>query len=390
MTSSFHTYALYNAVADNSVSVNWLNNGGFTAYDRSLVFVEDLSITRKGFDRTDTIGHTQAILDKHIVDMVDISSYVKETYTYAITSTVSQPLGYWNVSGVSGSLIVNPKINGVLVPAYDGGNQILIQSSSTGSVTLEQSIEYILPLLSSEVSLGVSGKKYVGQVKIEVLLLVDGSEIGKLQTQSQFFGFNKRIFKSIKMPDKGSTFTVKIVATGSGNWSVGLSAVSLVLGNNSYFPFTPSIADVIIPSNTVIMVTGDSCPLGYKEISTDSRMALVAAGPSNAITSTVDINDNLILSVEYEGGSADHDHNPDNTLDCLNPADASDHLTNDTLPEDGRAYVHAVKYKDPTHVSSWFPSDRPTVGLGISHSHIIQSNMTSVPPVFPVKFCRKI
>jgi hypothetical protein len=381
----FNTYTPYDGVADDSSAINWINNGLFMFYDQSLAVVEDTGLTRCGADKN-AITPTKVTRE---FDVLDPTFYKKTTFSFKIAENGHQELiSGWKFSG-NGVVTVNPVENGTIVPSFDGGNLLVINGTQSGTITMDQEIEYFYPLLGSEITLALGGRKVAGLVKVELQLLVDDAVVHQISTQSQFFGSYRRFSSYGKCPKTGKTAKIRIKLTGSGFWSVGLSGITLLMGAMTSYTAVPSLTDLLIPKGTTFLTLGDACPSGYQEIATD-HMALVTSGPANFLQQTTDALGVTRFELETEGGHDVHDHNPDGQIDALDEPSGDRHVGPVSVPDDGYALIHGVPYHLTGTVTSWFPHDRPTVTLSVDHSHSLTSEMAAVPPNFRVKYCKKL
>lgn len=378
MTTQVGLHEVYDTAADSTSAINWVNNGSFMFFDQSLAVVEDINTTRAAEYRR--------------FDVLDPTFYRHTSYAFNLEEkATSEFIGSWLIYG-AGSIIVNPIENGVVVPSYDGGNLLQIHGTKSGSITMDQELDYFYPLLGSQVTLALSGRKVTGIVKVELQLLIDDEIAVNLQTQSQFFGSYRRFSLVGKCPEQGNSCKIRIKLTGTGNWSVGLSGISLALGPLPFLAATPSLADLVVPKGTVVITTGATCPSGYKDVESDGRMALVSGGPSNFVTEVLS-NDTVpqVIGVQIQkhGGNDYHDHNPDGQIDCLEEPSNLEHVGPESVPDDGYQFIHAVGYH-ASPVVSWYAHDRPSTTLGILHTHRLTSKMKAIPPNFSVKYCQKL
>jgi len=380
MTTYQQIHKNYRALASDRSAVNWINNGGFTSFDRKLRLLPNNSVDR-----------INPAIGRPAYDLVDPDLYKRSFYSFAIPSTAgTQFLGYWDVYGVAGSIAINPSDRaGNVLTSYDGGNLITINGSVGGSITLDQKIDYYQPLAGQDVTISVSGKKLIGAVKVE-FILADSSDMHTFDVSSQFFGNYRRFSKSFKLKNDLSSLTFRVRASGSGSWSIGLSGLSLTLGANSVVPFTHSIADLAIPKGTVFMFTGDSCPTGFVTVA-DQRMAVVRGAPNFHVTQ-----DALGAAVPgMEFGQDEHDHvETDGQVDGLfEPSDLRT-PTAEEMPRDASRWIHGVPYRDAVVWANGgvdtFPDEDATAALGTTHGHTLITKMSSIPPTFKVRFCEKL
>lgn len=381
----FNTFTPYTGVADDSSAINWINNGLFMFYDQSMAVVEDTGFTRCGADKNLAVP-TKVTRE---FDVLDPTYYKKTTFSFKISENSTKELvSSWKFSG-EGVVIINPIENGTTIPSFDGGNLLVINGTQSGSITMDQDIEYFYPLLNSDITIAFGGRKINGLVKVEVQLLMDDTVVHQISTQSQFFGSYRRFSSYGKCPKTAKSAKIRVKLTGSGSWSVGLSGISLLLGAMTSYTAVPSLADQLIPKGITFLTLGDACPAGYQEIATD-HMALTTSGPANFLQQTTDSLGVTRFELETEGGNDYHDHNPDGQIDALDEPSGDRHVGSLSVPDDGYALIHGVPYHLTGTVTSWFPHDRPTVTLSVEHSHSLTSKMPAVPANFRVKYCKKL
>lgn len=388
MTSIYRNYDRYEGVSDGQSIVNLIDNGCFMFYDQPLRVVEDLSVTRRGGDKNNRSSFP-ATQDSRVFDVLDPTFNAKTTYSSALLREVPNlSIGGWKIEGF-GTVTINPKENGVVIPSFDGGNLLSINCPTSGVVTLSQEVEYFYPLLDSDVTIAFSGRKFFGPVSVEMKLLADDSTVVSIPTSAQFFGSYRRISKFGKMPKTADRVKVEIKLTGSGSWSVGLSGLSLALGSMDFLPPTPSLSDLLVPKGTVVIALGRDCPVGYIETG-KNKMALLLAGQPRLIKKLKN-SDGTITSVEVteSGGSDFHDHNPDGQLDGMEEPPTAEHV-GPAVPAAGSNPIHGIGYRDTTYVFSSFPDDVPTVTLSKDHTHFLTSVMKDVPKNIEVRFCKKV
>ena len=366
----------YSALASDRSAVNWLNNGAFTSYTKRLKLIKNNSI-----DRIDPDGANRAV-----VDLVDPELYSRDFYSFPVPKTAGQQfIGSWDISGVSGSVAINPiDKDGNVYTSYDGGNFLVVSGSETGSITMNQKIEYFQPLAGQDVTISISGRKLQGPVKAE-FSLVDGEVLHTFDTHAQFFGDYRRFHKSFKLKDDLQSLTFRVKLTGATNWSIGLSGLSLTLGNNPIVAYTHSIADLAIPRGTVFMFTGDACPSGYVPVANDQRMAVVRGAPNYHVVEGEAVSD---------FGYDEHDHMEiGGQPDALFPPSDERTTTAIQLPKDASRFIWGVPYRDPVvweTAGQAFTDEDATAALGIRHGHSLRTKMSSLPPTFKILFCEKL
>lgn len=366
-------HKIYRTVADEGSSVNWLDNGNFAGYDRTLRAVLDNSSARASV--------------APVYDFIDANLYRKEVHAFDIGTTkpTENTIGSWYIYGVPGAVVLNPVDlgSGTTIPSFDGGCLAKIEAEKSGSITMEQPIDYYTPLLGQDMTLAISVRKFSGQVKVEMFLCVDGFDTNGLTTQSQFAGTYRRYTKAVHVPLDTKTLSVKIKLSGLGSWSVGVSGASMIMSACTSVPYTESLADVVIPKGTTILFQGESCPSGYLSIADDGRYALISSGTAGIIENT-DAGPKLTT----EAGSDKHDH-ADSTIDCLEEPKTVEFETAAPIPEDCTSYELGMPYHHST-IDSWYPHSKPTAALSVNHTHKIKAVMDAAPKALKVKFCKKL
>jgi len=371
-------YDLFLATADASAVVNWVNNGGFTAFDHALTRVKNNSLARRGFDTNNLPD--QSVIDGSVAyDTIDAVDYTAITYSGGITDIALKSVGSWHIYGTSGSVTISPKIDGKVLYSFDGGN-LLVVSADPGTVTLDQPIDYFLPLLGEEVTVAFSGRKLKSAAKVEVMLMLDDVPVLSMVTQSQFFGDYKRQSKSAMMPKEGKKMVLRIKLSSLDSFSFGLSGISMVMGSTPLPPFTPSLADTTIPSGTVILFEGADCPTGYTSVG-DNRLALVSGMPARL---------NEVSSIT-EAGAKTHDHDPSfGSIDGLEEASTEEHGTGQVSAGSMISLKGVLEDALALDANGSYAHSVPVAALIKRHTHFVTSDMPSIPPCFPVLFCKKI
>jgi len=94
------------------------------------------------------------------------------------------------------------------------------------------------------------------------------------------------------------------------------------------------------------------------------------------------------------GGQAMHDHVADATGQALNETDVFDVASTEALktfvPLPMRSQALVRPYPFGLYPTKRRPEDPPVYAVGIGHVHSVQTDMTSLPPAFPMRFCRKL
>lgn len=352
--------------------LNLLHNGGFTAYPGGLGVVEDTLAMRKGGS-----GATRR-------DLVDRRLYRSVSASFAIPAEAGGEsiLGHWDIFGGPGAVEVAPvdSASGRVIPAVGGGNVARISFTGAGTITISQIITDPAPLRGQSLSLSYTGRSFAGQVVIDLVVLADGQELARLPQQSNTFGAYRRPQISMDVPGTAEVVEVRLELVAGPGASVGLSGIAAFLGaTGPVAPYTPSIVDLVIPSGTVVMWEGDTCPAGYQTVpGSTGRQALLTGGPANFMSEDGE--------ASFDGGQDEHDHHPSGPGDALETPLDSAHDTDIPLPFESQTSVHGVAFG----TQSQYPGEKPVRALGISHTHKLKSRMTAVPPCFPIRYCVKI
>jgi len=96
----------------------------------------------------------------------------------------------------------------------------------------------------------------------------------------------------------------------------------------------------------------------------------------------------------FTGGVEEHDHvaapagSPLGAADVYEEASSAAMSTTAPIPINDQAVVRG--YPFGYYPSKRRPEDPPTYAVGINHTHAVQTNMTSFPPAFPMRLCRKL
>lgn len=199
--------------------------------------------------------------------------------TASVTVTAEKPaeslLGAWFASGCAGSVDIHPIGPDGRMYSYDGGNVARVSLAETGTLELSQTIKDIKPLLGRWVTAAYSGHSSRGRALVSLILRIDGVETVLDQTPSSVFGKRLRRVASYQLPLNFKVLEFVLKFKGTQQDAAAISAVSFALGK--YEKDLPYGAGDLseIPSGTVIMYAGDSCPPGYRTVPySENRLAL--------------------------------------------------------------------------------------------------------------------
>lgn len=219
-------------------------------------------------------------------DVYQVWPDLDASYAFDVpTSRTSEsPLGSWFIYGASGSVEVGPlDDDGEIIPSYDGGKLARVSFGQRGSIEMSQEILDVKPLRGERVTFAYSGRKFTGRVRVDMVLRIDGQDYTIETSYSPSFGTYTRRTAVYEMPLNFTSLEVVLRFTGGISESVGISGVAFALGSYALdMPFSESMIDSVIPSGSTIMVTGDVCPPGYREVpDSRNRLALAVTGDPN-------------------------------------------------------------------------------------------------------------
>jgi hypothetical protein len=377
----------YLSVANEQNNVNWVNNGGFVDYPAGLGLYEDTTSNTLSIPAGATGSDIDGLRQFNLLD-AKLYQTVNYSFISAPEAGKDNILGYWDIYGASASIEVAPAADdGSVVTSIDGGNLVRISFPAAGTVTFDQEIADLKPFTGESATLAISGRSFAKNVAITLSLVVDDVPMGVKLGQSQTFGRYRRLVSAVKIPVEAKKAVFRVEIVGTKGSSVGLSGAALFLGAiGPVARFTPSLPDLIIPSGTTFLVEGDVCPAGYRETSfSQDSMALLTSGQATLQGG----------ELVYASGQDEHDHNPDGAGDALDTPPSSEiHDSAPVLPLSEQVSIHGIPFGfDPGGTitgGNQFPNAKPAVVLGVEHTHRLSSNMTALPPTFPVRFCTKI
>lgn len=375
----------YLSVANDQNNTNWLSNGGFVDYPAGLGLYEDLSADRRAVpaDAGDI-----AIDGLRNFDLVDAKLYQTVNYSFISASSpgLDNVLGYWDIYGTAASVEVAPVTStGSVITSLDGGNLIRLSFPEAGTVTFDQELSDLKPFVGEQATFAISGRAFNKNVTVTMSLIADDEVVGSKIGQSQTFGDYKRLVNAVTVPITAKKVVYRLEIKGTKGASVGLSGAALFLGPvGPVARFTPSFTDVMLPAGTTIMVEGDTCPAGFRETSfSQDAMAMLTTGQATLRGSE------LVVA----SGQDIHDHNPNAALDALTESPSAErHLSSLLLPLSEQTNMHGIPFGQDVGLAggNQFPNAKPSVVLGIEHTHLLSSHMVSLPPTFALRFCTKI
>jgi hypothetical protein len=358
-----------NVAAGEAARVNLINNGGFTAYPDGIRVVQN-TITGQN-------------------EVLDLRKYEHLRFSFNSESAAGQPstLGDWDVYGSEATLTVCPAdSNGDLLPSYDGGNLLQLALSESGSVTLSQPVQHVAGLRGGFATMAYGGRAISGGATVTMQLLdQDGTVLGEHVTSSAAFGRYRRMSALVEIPETTQSVSIQITVSGGAGTHIGISGVA-VYQDRAGAPagFSSSVADETLPSNTVFMFEGDACPSGYREISPDKELLLLVTSGYSTVGPAADY--------APTGGSDDHDHSPATPTGTYGSVSEALHDIPQTVPPSSLSQSNVPLFDDIESIETGntVPAEKTVLAVGKDHSHRMRSNMTAVPPSFPMRFCERI
>lgn len=356
------------SVADVALLQNRLANGNFAAIRRTLVVVPPGAADA---------GHNLGLTSQVHTAWVDDGSAAVD-----LTAAGTPYAGAWEITGQGGKVDVDPVLpDGHQLLSSDSGHLLRVALGAKGSATVAQTLEDIEPFRGQAITLALSGVNIKGAASVQVRVNF-GVSAAIWKVSSASFGDYRRLTFNTIAPVNLTTVRVELVLTGT-NVEVGLSGVTLLLGVvTGGVPYVDSLADVLLPSGAVLLVTGEACPAGYV-LDEDMLGALLLGVPADALSLAAAEESRTI-------GSEEHRH----LYDGANPAvdaNAPDlPYTRSSAPTDITAARIFTQYAPSTTQADW--ADRPDVEsiLTGNHTHDVTFKGTSTPPFIGYLPCRKI
>jgi hypothetical protein len=220
-------------------------------------------------------GLQQDVYDNDIVT-AEIDSESGVVFSVAESEEADSLITPWKVYGSEGLFEIIPVDGEVTHYSPDGGNQARITFVSSGLIYLKQKLTDVKPLRGREVSVSFTLRKFNGSATVTTSLVVDGV-ITKIGSESSAYaGECSRFSYNYKIPVSAKEVSLLFEFSGKVSESAGIAAISLAVGSVSGSrPFTECDSDLQVPSGTVIMTVGTSCPPGFLRVpDTDGKLAL--------------------------------------------------------------------------------------------------------------------
>ena len=352
----------HNVLSGEKSRINLINNGGFTNFAAGLAQVQD---TERG---------APVLIDQKLYGPVSLS------FAPAEGPGQENQLGHWDVYGVVSGVEVSPRSpEGVVYTSYDGGNLVLTQFLDAGIVNFDQEVTNLPGIRGEQLGLSFGGYAFLGTVVVSMIILADGEEVTRVTALSSSFGKYRRVGGSAKIPATAKSVVARIELEGTPGSSVGLSGITVLQGpSGSLSGFVPSIADTSMPSNTVIMYEGEMCPAGYRNVSPGKPvLGLLTSGHAAVMG---------MSTYTPMAGSDTHDHDPDQPDSQLVATSEARHGHSIPLSGSGTGAFYSTLFNTVLTDAG----EVPITLAGVNHAHTLTSNMTAVPPSFPMVFCQKI
>ena len=345
-----------------NLGTNLVNNGGFTQYLGSRQVLRNTASDRSSIAK----------------DIVNVDLYGGANYGFRSTDN---ELGFWEFDGVPINCTISPeRLDGTILTSWDGGNVCQFTLVDDGTATIAQTLYDPRRLEGQICSFAFSGVTLQGAVSLTLFVELDGETQDLLTLSSSAFGRYRRFGATVQMPEEVDTARVGFRILGCSGDTFGLAGVCGLAGTSQkVFNFTPSLVDLAVPSGTVFMFEGDTCPPGYYQYDS-GYMALVSGTKAFQEVMGEDV---------FELGADTHDHTGSSNL---TPGVDDFVSTAPGLPFDSVSLVRAAPFGQYPLSLAYQPysGETPQVVLGTNHTHRYRSDMTSVPPTFPITYCRKL
>jgi hypothetical protein len=365
--------------------VNHLRNGDFMSLPRQFTLINNWGAsggvktgesrvlkTLYRYEVTDQSGEQSSMVAKDIPGCYVQSAPPAENY-----------FAYWDVWGVEGLIGVNS-----LGASLDGGHRLDVTFASKGSITLRQAMTPFDKFRGKPVTLAVSGYHVKGDVKV-TLKIDTGAVLESRPFYSRYFGKYSRMVHAFDLPTSITKFEVSIVMEGLKGSVMALSGAMLALGAyTSDLPFSETPLETTIPSGTVILWTGASCPPGYRAIADDTYL-YAHQGDPNAFRGDLtdpDFTRETTLGQNYHDHAAGSNERQPSAFDVRGDSFVSPAVLGEGAP---RNYVRLGGY--PTEEESEYYEGVREKTLPMGHTHLIKIAEAPVePPRIKVRICERI
>lgn len=297
-------------------------------------------------------------------------------------------IAYWKVWGVDAVVGFNGR--GL---SFDGGNRFEIEFVESGIVNLMQPVESFDKFRGKPISIALSGYEYRKDMKVWVEVDT-GTEVMKSRPfYSRYFGpYSRGVDYLGEVPLDISKFEVTVKVEGVQGASGGLSGIMLAMGSyTADLPYSDNPADRVLPSGTVVLWAGDSCPPGFRSVVEDDTYLYAHLGDPNAFrgTSGSRLGEREQPSRKKEIGYDSHNHERDGDQE-LQPGAFEENLdpfetpaVNDkNMPE---YPTRSAEGQDPPYTGA------RVIALPTDHNHRMEISEANVePPNIRVRVCEKI
>lgn len=331
---SYHSQD-YSFLARRRSAPNHLKNGNFSSIPRQYTGVHraDLGAAQQygisqvkrtdhvykvTWDNTNPPGPTNFTYQQLNVPGVSVESAVpSENY-----------IGYWDVRGVTGRLAFSEENQ-----AFESGHLVTVSFSETGTINFRQTIESYDKFRGRPITMSLGCARGDRRAIITFIADVGTEQITSRVFSSDYFGQYLRVADVLNIPLDINKFDLTIQIEGVVGSSVGISGAMLALGGHiADTPYCDSISDVALPSGSVIMFVGESCPDGFRSIE-ESSYIMPTFGDPNAPKGDLWFNNRLSLK--------------NGTLDSLGPD--GDHVLG------GNSHQHNQRAGTGSFITTGFP-----------------------------------
>lgn len=213
-----------------------------------------------------------------------------------------QFLAFWDIWGAGSLIALN---EGKL--SLDGGSLVTLTFNENGVVNFKQAIESFDKFRGKKVTMALGGSVGKGTVKVSFKIDTGSSVLEGRPFYSRYFGKYTRLLHIFDMPLAMSKCDVYIVAEGRAGEIVSMSGAVLAIGEyRADLPYSDNIPNAVIPSGTVILWSGASCPSGYRAIEDDAFLYAYLGDPNGFMGYDF----GLESRPDHSLGQNRHDHTP--------------------------------------------------------------------------------
>jgi hypothetical protein len=248
-----------------------------------------------------------------------------------VSGTANHDIGGWEITGGPAQIEIDPQRGGESLFSQDSGHVLKVELSADGSISLMQEMDDLEPFRGQPVVFSFTGIEFHGVARVTVELDYGTSVEPLGSIVSTAMGDYRRTHLSSLVPIEITALKVRLTVSGRSGVSVGLGGATLVIGSG-LIPYVDNPMDRMIPSGTIILYDGATCPVGYVQAH-GGEDAFMLVQPSNPHSVDGQLNDQF--------GSNEHNHTGGGTVDGL-------------LTDDGVPVTHLVKedaHQQPMYVN---------------------------------------